>query len=191
MASSSPRRIAFLRAFGFPFVSLNPPASAEPAPHPKEKAEEYTVRAALAKADSVLPLAGPPPHALIAADTVVVLKDRILGKPRDADAAYAMLRGLAGCAHFVVSGCALRVSGEPPVTFAVRSEVHMWACPEEMLRAYANSGEPLDKAGAYAVQGVGAFLVERVVGSWSNVVGLPLAELVRELARLGVIAARI
>lgn len=178
-----------MREFGFPFVSLNPPESAEPAPHPQEKAEEYTARAALAKADSVLPLAGPPPYAVIAADTVVVLKERILGKPRDADAAYAMLRKLAGRAHSVVSGCAIRVSGESPVTFAVRSEVRMWACPEAMLRAYANSGEPLDKAGAYAAQGVGAFLVDRVVGSWSNVVGLPLAELVRELARLGVLDA--
>lgn len=179
-----------MRELGLSFVCLPPPASAEPAPSFKESAEEYTVRAALAKADSVLPLAGPPPYTVIAADTVVLRKERILGKPRDADAAYAMLCKLAGHAHSVVTGCAIRVAGETPVTFAVRSGVSMWACPKAMLWAYANSGEPLDKAGAYAVQGAGAFLVERAEGSWSNVVGLPLAELVRELARLGVIAAR-
>lgn len=73
-------------------------------------------------------------------------------------------------------------------SFAVESRVRMWAVPAALLHAYAFSGEPLDKAGAYAVQGAGAFLVESIEGSWSNVVGLPLAELVRELLKMGCIA---
>lgn len=150
------------------------------------------MRAALAKAESALPPAGAPPYAVIAADTVVVLDGRPLGKPDSAGDAFAMLSLLAGRSHTVVTGCALLAAdagGGRRATFAVQSRVSMWACPEPMLRAYAASGEPLDKAGAYAVQGKGAFLVERIEGSWSNVVGLPLAELVRELLELGIVAA--
>lgn len=194
LASSSPRRVAFLRELGLEFCCLRPPESAEPEPSAGEAPFAYTIRAARAKAESVLTLAGEPPYAVIAADTAVVLDGRPLGKPRDADEAFTMLSLLAGRQHTVVTGCALLAAderGERRVTFAVQSGVSMWACPEAMLRAYAACGEPLDKAGAYAVQGAGAFLVERIDGSWSNVVGLPLAELVRELAGLGLVAAAI
>ena len=179
-----------MRELGLAFTCLSPPESAEPLPFAGEDAGEYALRAAWAKAESVLPYAGPPPCTILAADTVVALDGRILGKPRDAEEAYAMLRLLAGRTHTVVSGCAIRPPSGPPAFFAVRSAVTMWDCPEPVIRAYANSGEPLDKAGAYAVQGAGAFLVERIEGSWSNVVGLPLAELVREMLRLGALCVR-
>ena len=94
-----------------------------------------------------------------------------------------MLRGLAGNTHRVITGCALLAAGMSH-TFAVQSHVRMWNCPDDLLRAYAFSGEPMDKAGAYAVQGMGAFLVESITGSWSNVVGLPLAELIQTLTDL-------
>jgi MAF protein len=156
----------------------------------------FAERAALAKAHSVATLlleardhatASPLPL-VIAADTIVVLRDNILGKPRNADDAFAMLSALSGNSHKVITGCALLSPDTFRArTFAVSSDVVMWDCPPELLRSYADSGEPLDKAGAYAVQGAGAFLIKSLHGSWSNVVGLPLAELVQELLGMGVL----
>ena len=223
LASSSPRRIAFFRELGLHARTIVPPEAAEPAPLPGENPAVYAVRAAAAKALGVLTLvpdfpagmsenSGCPADAplIIAADTIVVLDNRILGKPKDAGHAFAMLSSLTGRTHTVISGCALlralplesggerclapAAQGDLPTPqtpffcFAVETRVHMWNCPEPLLRAYAMSGEPLDKAGAYAVQGAGAFLVERLEGSWSNVVGLPVAELVRALLHMGVLA---
>jgi septum formation protein len=164
-------------------------------------AEARSVSAALDKAQSGLAtlaearsvsaaLAPAPAPVVIAADTIVVLEGEILGKPRDAEAAFAMLSVLSGKSHSVITGCAiLDGAADAPRLFAVESRVHMWPCPPEALLAYARSPEPLDKAGAYAVQGVGAVLVRSIKGSWSNVVGLPLAELLEELLALGAIAA--
>lgn len=186
---------------------------------PGEEPASYAVRAAAAKALGAFPLLPELPveqpgsfqgaPVVIAADTIVVLDGAILGKPKDAEHAFAMLSALAGRTHSVISGCALlrgplrddaarcftpAPEGAEPdpqsrvFCYAVESRVRMWRCPESLLRAYARSGEPLDKAGAYAVQGAGAFLVERLEGSWSNVVGLPLAETVRALLAMEVIA---
>lgn len=155
------------------------------------------MRAALAKAEGVAALLRDPqtaaafcaPPLVVAADTIVVLHERILGKPRDSSDAFAMLRELSGKKHSVITGCALlALDASHCRSFAASSDVVMWQCPEPLLRAYAYSGEPLDKAGAYAVQGAGAFLVKSLEGSWSNVVGLPLAELVQELLACGAIA---
>jgi septum formation protein len=191
LASSSPRRIAFLEDLKLPFTCAPPPEGAEPSPLPGEQPREHALAAALAKGERVflaLPAPSPatPPPVVIAADTVVSLEDRILGKPVDAGQALVMLRALSGRSHTVTTGCAIFCADLPaPRVFAAQSRVEMWDCPPELLRAYAESPEPLDKAGAYAVQGVGAFLVKAIHGSWSNVVGLPLAELVEELLRLG------
>ena len=161
-----------------------------------ERPEAYALRAALAKAASILALpeySVPPGKGaspvIIAADTVVALRKQILGKPRDPEHALATLRSLSGKRHTVITGCAL-LSAETNCTFAVRSRVEMWDCPDDLLRAYASSGEPMDKAGAYAVQGLGAFLVRRITGSWSNVVGLPLAELVQALMGMRAIGVK-
>ena len=198
LASASPRRIDFLAELGLSARIIIPPQEAEPSPLPGEAPESYVLRAAFAKASSVLalpeysaaisenPSAATP--LVIAADTIVVLRNRILGKPRDPEHALDMLRKLAGKKHTVITGCAL-LNGGTSHTFAVQSHVHMWNCPENLLRAYALSGEPMDKAGAYAVQGMGAFLVERITGSWSNVVGLPVAELVQILIEMRAIGA--
>lgn len=202
LASASPRRIAFLHGLGIPVTSISPPEEAEPSPLPGEEAATYACRAARSKAMAVFSLlpasstdatakgdsaksAGPdsePPALVIAADTVVVLDGAILGKPKDAEDAYTMLSSLSGRQHKVITGCVLLCpSLGKERSFAVSSDVLMWDCPKALLRAYASSGEPLDKAGAYAVQGAGAFLVKSLSGSWTNVVGLPLAELVQEL----------
>lgn len=140
---------------------------------------------------------------IIAADTVVLLDGHIYGKPKDKAMALTMLRTLAGQTHSVITGCALlhlpaRLSKSlgnaaalsPPeameaATFAVKSRVTLWQAPDELLQAYAANGEALDKAGAYAVQGMGAFLVQAIEGSWTNVVGLPMAELLHHMLHLG------
>ena len=199
LASASPRRIAFFNELGLAPTVLAPPSQAEPQPAKGEKPESYALRAALAKAAgaAALPeyaaiLAASPDARpiIIAADTIVVLGRRILGKPRDAGHALDMLRRLAGKNHRVITGCAL-LDGETSRSFAAQSRVLMWNCPDDLLRAYVNGGEPMDKAGAYAVQGTGACLVQRIAGSWSNVVGLPLAELVQTLMEMkAIIPAR-
>jgi len=206
-----------LQAIGLGCSVLSPPDAAEPAPQPEEEPAFYALRAAKAKARAVLsgpPLSDPAP-VVIAADTIVVLDghgNHILGKPGDPDRAYSMLSSLAGKTHMVITGCVIAELGtatspaEPgpaaPANgshgpydkcsilhaFSVQSQVSMWDAPPELLHAYAQSIEPLDKAGAYAAQGAGAALVRSINGSWTNVVGLPLAELVEALLRMQIIA---
>lgn len=196
LASASPRRIAFLHELGLTFQTLVPPETAEPGPLPSESAQAYVLRAAQAKARAALPLLPADATAghgiILAADTIVVLNGRILGKPQDADHALVMLRQLAGNTHHVLTACVLHppLATTPAACFSVSSEVSMWDCPEDALKAYAHCGEPLDKAGAYAVQGRGAFLVRSLTGSWSNVVGLPLTEVTQALLAAGCIAPR-
>jgi len=174
---------------GLDFCPVAPPGKAEPAPLPGEDPAAYALRAAEAKACSVLPdlFRSDSSSVVIAADTIVVLEGRILGKPGNPDRAYAMLRSLAGKTHDVITGCVIRSPASVLRAFSVQSRVSMWDAPPDLLHAYANSGEPLDKAGAYAVQGSGSVLVSRIEGSWSNVVGLPLAELVEALLCLNII----
>ena len=124
---------------------------------------------------------------MIGADTVVVLDGTILGKPRDAGDAEGMLARLSGRTHEVLTGVALvPAAGGRSRTAVVRSRVEMKPFDAATIRRYVAGGEPLDKAGAYAVQGRGRFLVARVSGSLSNVVGLPLERLGRLLATAGV-----
>ena len=114
---------------------------------------------------------------ILAADTVVALDSDILGKPADDTDALDMLRRLSGRRHEVITGvCCLFPDGSS-AGFADTSAVRFHAWPDDVLRAYVRSGEPADKAGAYAIQGQGAFLVESVHGSWSTVVGLPVSRL--------------
>jgi septum formation protein len=124
---------------------------------------------------------------VLAADTVVAIDGDPLGKPVDAEDARAMLRRLRGRRHEVITGVAVVdvASGRAERT-AVSSQVTMADYGEPEIAAYVASGEPLDKAGAYAIQGAGGALVARYEGSYSNVVGLPLAETVRLLATFGV-----
>lgn len=190
LASASPRRRDFLAGLGIDCRFIAPPETAEPLPLPGESPGDFAARAARAKARSVhAALSGS--VAVLGADTVVYHEGVILGKPRDAAEALAFLESLAGRSHFVRTACHLRVTRggkTADVDFYGEAEVAMGTWPREALRAYAESGEGLDKAGGYAVQGAGSFLVTGVVGSWSSIIGLPVAETVGVLLEKGVIA---
>jgi septum formation protein len=206
LGSSSPRRRELLGSLGLEF-EVCPSNAPEPPPLPGEAAEGYARRMARQKTLDVAALY--PEATVLGADTIVVLPPNtgqagtgqansgqagdavVLGKPADEADALAMLTRLSGRAHQVITGCCLALPGKPePLCFAVVTEVFMRASTREELAAYVATGEPADKAGAYAIQGLGAFLVERVIGSYTNVVGLPVTELTEFLVRYGVIFPR-
>ena len=184
LASASPRREALLREAGFVFSVR--PADIEESARPDELPEALAERLALLKAQSVADRTETE-HCVLGADTIVVLDRRILGKPRDGEEAVEMLLSLAGRTHRVLTGYALVVTGAAIQEVGVEeSRVRLRAVDEEEARRYAASGEPLDKAGAYAVQGEGGRFVERIDGSRSNVIGLPLEVVLPRLEKYGV-----
>ena len=192
LASSSPRRQQFLDDLGLPYQVLTSPKD-EVTPMPSEDPQIFTARAADHKARQtaqLIPGAYQSPL-LIAADTVVSIDGRILGKPQDSADALAMLSLLSGRSHQVTTSvCVLlpRRYQECSFAFSDQASVTFYAWPKEVLAAYVQSGEPRDKAGAYAIQGKGAFLVQGIHGSWSTVVGLPVSRLCRELLSRELIA---
>lgn len=184
LASGSPRRRQFLEELGLAFELVRP-QGVEPRPTAGEAPEDYARRAAAAKAHAV---PHRPESLLLAADTIVALDGDILGKPRDTADALAMLRRLAGRTHTVTSAVCCVLPGGEEIRFHDTTAVAFHPWPEDVLAAYARTGEPLDKAGAYAVQGLGAFLTARIEGSWSTVVGLPVTPLAALLLERGIIA---
>lgn len=184
LASGSPRRRRFLAELGLDFTV----AVADIAEDLQagELPTAFVNRLAQEKAAAIA--VDHPGAWVIGADTVVVIADEILGKPVDPADALAMLTRLAGRRHQVWTGFAIIKDGSVVVTRAVRTDVTFVSGSADVLAAYVASGEPLDKAGAYGIQGRGGLLVERIDGSYSNVVGLPMAELVEELLKLEVIA---
>ena len=176
LASASPRRLALLRALGLePRVR---PADVDEELLPGEDPHDAAERLARAKAAAVAATA-PAGAVVLAADTIVVLDGAALGKPRDDEDARRMLRALRGRAHDVVTGVALARDGEV-VSGRETTEVVFAPMTDEEVDAYVASGEPADKAGAYALQGLGGLFVERISGTPSNVIGLPF-RLVRRL----------
>jgi septum formation protein len=193
LGSASPRRREILATLGLPLRFAA--AEIDETPRPEEPPLDYLRRitaeklAAVARLASTVGTAGA--GAVLVADTTVILDDRPLGKPADEAEARAMLRALSGRAHHV-STC-FAASGPPDfaratVTETVTSLVVFRALDDEEIALYAATGEGLDKAGAYAIQGIGAFAVARVEGSYSNVVGLPACEVVSALRRAGLLA---
>ena len=159
-----------------------------------EAPEAYTRRLSLEKASQVAEMHGKMSHAeispfVIGADTVVVLDDDVLEKPVDASHAREMLARLSGRWHTVVTSFTIaHVSGEsPPTTRAVEAGVRFKTLTECEISAYVDSGEPMDKAGAYGIQKLGGFLVREVFGSYFTVVGLPVCEVVETLLEMGAI----
>jgi septum formation protein len=169
LASSSPRRVELLRAAGFDFVVR--PALVDESVPPGEDAEVHVRRLALAKAGAVE--YDSKNEIVLAADTVVVIDDQILGKPADDEDAGAMLRRLSGRAHEVVSGVTVR-RGDASTCVVERTRVQFAPLASHDIAWYLASGEHRDKAGAYAIQGRASRFVERIDGSYSNVVGLPV-----------------
>jgi len=182
LASASPRRREILTAAGIAFEIV--PADVDERIRSGEPPAECAVRLAADKALAVARRVGPkPPRRVLGADTIVVLDGAILGKPRDANHALELLERLAGREHEVMTGVALAASDTLAVSkTVVVSRVQMHAADRADLTRYVASGEPLDKAGAYAIQGEGRRLVASLSGSESNVIGLPLEETLALLA---------
>jgi septum formation protein len=159
-------------------------ADIDETPRPGEEPRAYVLRLAREKAAA----RAEPGELVLAADTTVVSPggdDEILAKPVDAEDAARMLRLLAGREHAVFTGIALEEPGKGRAADVVETRVRMAALTEEEIAWYVGTGEPTDKAGAYAIQGVGSLFVEAVVGNPSNVVGLPVPAVYRLFARLG------
>jgi septum formation protein len=176
LASRSPRRRELLHQLGIALTVA--PAGTDETPRSGEGARDYVRRVARDKARAV------PGDTVLGADTVVVLETAILGKPRDEDDARRMLRALSGRTHEVLTAVCVRRGGTEE-TLDVRSAVRFASLTETQIAWYVATGEPLDKAGAYAVQGRGGAFVDSVEGSISNVIGLPLLETLSLLGRLG------
>ena len=182
LASASPRRRELLAACGLSFQII--PAAIDERPHPNEPPEVYVRRLALAKAAAVAQ--GHPGAVVLGADTIVTIDQALLGKPRDLDEARQMLGRLSGNVHEIVTGVAV-LAVERAASEVVTSRVLMRRVTEATIAWYLATGEPFDKAGAYAVQGLGGALVEWVEGSYTNVVGLPLTETLALLRRFDVL----
>jgi septum formation protein len=186
LASGSPRRSELLAGAGILFRSV--PADIAEVARLGESPRELVERLAREKAEFVLErMPSDPRPVVLGSDTVVVLDGHVLGKPSGTQHAVSMLRRLVGRAHQVLTGVAVLEGGrEDARVLSVSSRVFMRPAEESELRAYARSGEPLDKAGAYALQGEGRRFVTHVEGSESNVIGLPLEETLALLRAAGV-----
>jgi septum formation protein len=182
LASRSPRRVEMLRGLGFRFECL--PADVDETPSPGELPPDFAARMALAKAAAAAARA-PLSRPVIGADTDVSIDGRILGKPADAADALAMLAWLSGRSHRVCSAVAI-VDGARRLQALTVTEVQFGEIGPEDAQAYWNSGEPADKAGAYAIQGAASRWVREIRGSYTGVVGLQLLETVELLASIGI-----
>jgi septum formation protein len=186
LASASPRRKELLAQLGVEFTVA--PASIDESVNVGEGAVEYVGRMAAEKAQAgyteALGLYGQEPL-VIGADTAVVLGDRILGKPADRDDALAMLELLSGQTHRVLSGVAI-TDGRSVESRISETLVSFRDLAPAERQEYWRSGEPIDKAGAYAIQGLGALFVKEITGSYTGVVGLPLFETAELLALFGI-----
>ncbi|NLM69789.1 MAG: septum formation inhibitor Maf [Firmicutes bacterium] len=179
LASKSPRRVELLQQFNIKFRVQVANVPEEQRDSPKQTA----ISNASAKARAVLELF--PKSLIIGADTIVVVDQEILGKPRDREDAAKMLRLLSGRKHHVITGVAL-VTEKVQRTFYEETAVFFRTLADYEIRTYLNTGEPFDKAGAYAIQGIGGAFVESISGCYYNVVGLPIPRLLLELRDFGI-----
>jgi len=177
LASASPRRVEILTSLGVPFDVMPTDVSEEL--REGEPGREAASRLAAEKAAAAA--ARRPGDWVLAADTLVLLDNAILGKPQDDADAHAMLRRLSGRDHVVVTAVRLRRGADAGCESVAESRVVIAPLDEDEIRWYVSTGEPRDKAGAYAVQGLGARFVESVEGSYSNVMGLPARSVYRLL----------
>ena len=177
LASSSPRRAEILTALGIPFLVT--PADVDETVVPGESGPEAAVRLAREKAAAAA--ARRPDDWVLAADTLVLIDGAILGKPADDAEAREMLRSLSGREHRVVTAVRLTRGSGPGQDAVEESRVRIAALDDEEIQWYVSTGEPRDKAGAYAVQGLGARFIESVEGSFTNVMGLPARTVYRLL----------
>ncbi|WP_225771856.1 Maf family protein [Pseudomonas sp. Marseille-Q5115] len=182
LASGSPRRRELLQQIGVPFTQVSADIDETPLPH--EAPEAYVQRLALAKAAAGLGHASAE-AVVLGADTAVILDGQILGKPQGEQDAARMLTALSASVHEVFTAVALHSESRSEVC-CVSTRVRFRHITPQEIHAYWASGEPADKAGGYAIQGLGAVFVEAIEGSYSAVVGLPLCETAALLARFGI-----
>ncbi len=179
LASNSPRRSEILTKAGFAFA-VRPTDADESVPDgisPKETAERVSLikaRAALIRASDG--------DIIVAADTLVTIDGKILGKPRDKEQAAVMLKTLSGRTHTVHTGVTV-IRNNETTTFSVATDVTFYDLSDAEISAYIATGEPFDKAGAYGIQGYGSLLVKEIYGDYYNVMGLPVAALSRVLRK--------
>ncbi len=179
LASQSPRRIELMQEAGYAFDVV--PADIDESPLPNETPLELVERLAADKAELVAQTAAQADEIVIAADTIVAIDGEKLGKPANEAEATAMLKRLSGRSHQVATGVCI-IKGEEVRSFTTITEVTFYDLTEEEIEAYVTSGEPMDKAGAYGIQGKGGrMLVRSIKGDFYNVVGLPVARLKRAI----------
>jgi len=185
LASESTRRVDILRTLGISF-SIIPPDIDERKKR-DESIRDFVLRIAAEKAKKVGALF--PDKWVIGADTVVVHKGKVLGKPKSEEEAMEMLTALRGKWHKVLTGyCILNMSKQTSCKDVVETKVFIKDLTDEEIRRYIKTSEPFDKAGSYAVQGKGGFMVKEIKGSYSNVVGLPICEITDILLSLGILS---
>ncbi len=185
LASSSPRRRELLASLGLDFEVIAPQVLESACDG--ESPLDFAKRMAREKALYVCAQQRPG-RIVVGSDTVVSVSGEIFGKPRDEEDALSMLQKLSGVTHEVITGfCVAKSPGDVLHLGATRTEVRMKSLDTEGMRRYIKTGEPMDKAGAYAIQGAGSCLVEWIKGSYTGVVGLPLFELVSVLSDIGVV----
>ena len=184
LASASPRRRELLASLSIPFTAI--PSTVDEQERPGESPEEHVLRLAREKALEVASRPTVDGRWFLGSDTVVLQDDRLLGKPRDREEAAAMLRSLSGRSHRVLSSYAIYDRRQRTfVAGVVSTRVRFKELTEREIAGYIATSEPFDKAGAYAIQGIGAFMILGIEGSYTNVVGLPLCEVVEALERIG------
>lgn len=188
LASASPRRLELLSSLGIDFRVVHSNVD-EPPAVPGEKPEDYALNNARLKAFDVYSRYCN--DVVLGADTVVVVDDTILGKPSGVEEAIDMLSLLCGRMHRVLTACHILMPEQTEKPADIISESRVWLSDlhKTVVEGYVETGESLDKAGSYAVQGVGAFMVERIEGSYTNVVGLPLSDIVAFLLSKNILQA--
>ena len=186
LASGSPRRKEYLERYQLNYKIIKP--DIDETPIAGEAPDGYAKRMAKEKVTAINGDIGINEIAL-SADTIVVFQERILGKPTSKEDAYQMLALLNGQTHSVITAYALLVKEQNSLTVnAVCTKVTFNDLSEKLLRAYVDSEEPMDKAGSYSIQGDGTFLVDTIKGSYNNVVGLPIEQVIQDLLKLNVIS---
>ncbi len=185
LASGSPRRKEYFQRYGLDFSLLK--TDIPEIQDPNEPPEAFARRLALEKGQDARRRF---PHlkkeVIVSADTIVILNNRVLGKPTQAGEVLPMLELLNGQTHQVLTAYAL-LGIDLEEVHCEWTSVEFFSHPSELLNAYAQTAEPLDKAGSYSIQGVGSFLVKSIQGSYNNVVGLPMEKLLQDFFRLSVI----
>ncbi|KZZ86100.1 Maf family protein [Bacillus sp. SJS] len=180
LASGSPRRKELLESLNIPFnvMITDVDETIEPGQSPEDAVMQLARRKAWHSANSF------PDSFVLAADTIVVLDGQILGKPENEQEAVRTLGLLSGKSHHVLTGVSI-FKGKKERSFYVSTEVTFWELSGEEIKTYAETGEPLDKAGSYGIQGLGKAFVKEIRGDYFSVVGLPVSRVIRELREIG------